>query len=80
VRAERLGPAAERFRVDELTDPPGPAVDEPVWLHEWSADGALGEPARASAEAGQRIVAAVHDRAAAYARRLLDRPLPEERR
>jgi creatinine amidohydrolase len=80
VRPEHLGRAAARYRVDELTDPPSATVDEPVWLHEWSADGALGDPARASAADGRRIVDAVHERAAAYARRLMDRPFPEEDR
>ena len=80
VRADRLERAGERYRVDELTDPPRAAVDEPVWLHEWTADGALGDPARATRTDGRRIVEAVHERATAYARRLMDRPLPKEGR
>jgi creatinine amidohydrolase len=77
VRTDRLGEAGERRSVDALTDPPRPTVDEPVWLDEWSADGALGDPAKATAEAGERIVEAVRGRAVAYARRLIDRPLPK---
>lgn len=79
VRTDQLGAAGERRSVDALTDPPAARVDEPVWLDEWSADGALGNPARADEQAGRRIVEAVHERALAFARRLADRPLPEER-
>jgi creatinine amidohydrolase len=80
VRTERLGSQGERYTVDELIDPPRGKVDESVWLHEWSSDGALGDPSLATEAAGRRIVEAVHRRAAAFARRLLARPLPEESR
>jgi creatinine amidohydrolase len=79
VRRDRLGKPGERRSVDPLTDPPRATVDEAVWLDEWSADGALGDPSRADEDAGRRIVGVVHDRVLAFARRLADRPLPEER-
>lgn len=78
VRTERIGPPAARHSVDELTDPPRATVDEPVWLHEWSDDGALGDPRRADGEAGSRVVDVVVERALGFARRLADRPLPGE--
>ncbi|MEX2627252.1 MAG: creatininase family protein [Ilumatobacteraceae bacterium] len=80
VRTDRLGPPGGRSTVDELTDPPRATVDESVWLHEWSADGALGDPSLATEAAGRRIVDSVHRRARAFARRMLERPLPEETR
>jgi creatinine amidohydrolase len=78
VRLDRLDAAGERSSVDASTDPPRATVDESVWLHEWSSDGALGDPSSASETAGQQIVDAVHRRASDFARRLADRPLPEE--
>lgn len=78
VRPDRFGPPAARRSVDPLTDPPGASVDEPVGLHEWSDDGALGEPHLATEAAGEEIVAVVMERAIAFARRLVERPLPEE--
>ena len=78
VRPDRLGAVGERRSVDELTDPPRATVDEPVWLDQWSADGALGDPRQADEAAGRRIVETVHERALGFARRLLERPLQEE--
>jgi creatinine amidohydrolase len=78
VRLDRLEAPSPRRSVDPLTDAPGATVQEPVWLHEWSEDGALGDPARADRAAGERIVEVVLDRAEAFARRLADRALPEE--
>jgi creatinine amidohydrolase len=80
VRADRLGQPGQRRSVDRLTDPPRPSVTEPVWLHEWSDDGALGDPRQADRESGERIVETVLERAVAFARRLADRPLPKEER
>ncbi len=78
VRTEKIGPPAARYSVDQLTDPPRGTVDEPVWLHEWSDDGALGDPRKADVEAGRRVVEVVVERALGFARRLAERPLPEE--
>lgn len=78
VRSERIGAPAPRHSVDELTDPPRPSVDEAVWLEQWSDDGALGDPRLATEDAGRRIVEVVTERALGFARRLADRPLPEE--
>lgn len=73
VRLERIGDPGRRFSVDPLTDPPKAVVDEPIWLDQWTEDGALGDPRRADAEAGRRIVETVLDRAEAFARRLAER-------
>lgn len=78
VRSDPIRPPGPRRSVDELTDPPRATVDEPVWLHEWSDDGALGDPQKATAEAGHRLIGAVTERALAFARRFADRPLPED--
>jgi creatinine amidohydrolase len=77
VRSEHIGAPAPTHSIDELTDPPGPLVDEAVWLEQWSEDGALGDPRLANEEAGRRIVEVATERALAFARRLADRPLPE---
>lgn len=76
VQHDRLGPPAARHSADPFTDPPRAIVDESVWLHEWSDDGALGDPRLASEEAGQKVVEVVVERALGFARRLAERPLP----
>ena len=58
---------------DVLTEPPGGSVDEPVWLHEWSDDGAVGWPDAANEEDGARIVSQVLERVVGYARRMIER-------
>lgn len=78
VRPDRIGVPAPRHSVDPLTDPPRPTVDESVWLHEWSDDGALGDPRKATDTAGRNVIETVVERALGFARRLADRPLPEE--
>lgn len=75
-----IGAPGTRHSVDELTDPPGALIDEPVWLDQWTSDGALGDPQAASEEAGRRIAEVVHERAMGFARRLIERPLPKEGR
>jgi creatinine amidohydrolase len=69
-----------RSSVDPLTDPPRATVDEPVWFHEWTTDGALGDPRMADEDAGRRLVDVVVQRAVAFAWRLAERDLPEEER
>lgn len=76
VRSDRLAGPGVRTSHDELTDPPRATVDEPVWLHEWSGDGALGSPTAASPEAGKAIVDAFLERAVGYARRMIERDPP----
>jgi creatinine amidohydrolase len=78
VYVDRIGEPGVRRSVDAFTDPPRASVHEPVWLDEWSDDGALGDPRQADEGVGQRIVEVVLERAVAFARRLADRPLPEE--
>lgn len=78
VRPDRIVAPGGRHSVDPLTDPPRATVDEPVWLHEWSDDGALGDPRKASPEAGRAVVETVVERALGYARRLAERPFPED--
>ena len=80
VYPERIGSPAARHSVDQLTDPPRAVVDESVWLHEWSDDGALGDPRSASEEAGRRVAEVVMERALGFARRLAERPLPGKER
>lgn len=75
VRTDRMGEPGERRSHDPLTDPPRATVDEPVWLHEWSSDGALADPRAASPEAGAAIVEAFLERAVGYARRMIERAL-----
>lgn len=72
VRTDRIVPGG-RYTHDELTEPPGGSVDEPVWLHEWSDDGAIGHPDRANEDVGAEIVEQVVERAVGYARRMIER-------
>src|SRR5690606_18689715 len=78
VRNDRIGAPAARHSVDPLTDPPRAGIDESIWLHEWTDDGALGDPRQASAAKGHDLIETVIDRAADFARRLAERPLPDE--
>lgn len=72
VRTDRIV-AGGRYTHDELTEPPGGGVDEPVWLHEWSDDGAIGRPDLANQEDGTEIVEQVLERVVGYARRMIER-------
>lgn len=75
VRPDAIRHEGGRYSVDALTAPPAPRADLPVWLHEWSDDGALGNPAGASAEFGEAVIDVAYDRALAFARRLADTSL-----
>ncbi|HSM44926.1 MAG TPA: creatininase family protein [Acidimicrobiia bacterium] len=77
VRRDRIV-AGGRHTHDELTEPPGGSVDEPVWLHEWSDDGAIGRPDLANEDDGAEIVGQVVERVVGYARRMIQRE-PEGR-
>jgi creatinine amidohydrolase len=77
LRADRIAeprPAAQR---DPLTDPPSARVDRPTWFHEWTENGALGDPRLASAELGEDIVETAYARALEFARRFAEEPLPQ---
>lgn len=76
VRAEKIGVPGERHSVDRLTDPPRASVDQTVLLHQWSSDGALGDPRLANAELGHAIVDAVMERTLDFSRRLMQQALP----
>lgn len=76
VRADRIGPPGARRSVDPLTDPPSPAVNQTVLLHEWSDDGALGDPRLANLADGQAISEVVAARTLEFARRFMQRELP----
>ncbi|CAN5747855.1 creatininase family protein [soil metagenome] len=77
VYPERIGSPGERHSVDPLTDPPGGTVDQTVLLHEWSEDGALGDPRLANEEDGRAIADVVAARSLEFARRFARQPLPE---
>jgi creatinine amidohydrolase len=77
VRADRIVQPRLRPALEPLTEPPSPRVDRPIWFHEWTADGALGDPRAASRELGEEIVAVAHERALEFARSFVLSPLPE---
>jgi len=76
VYADRIVAPGERRSGDPLTDPPAPRVDQAVLLHEWSDDGALGDPRLATLEDGRAIVDVVAARTLEFARRFAWQPLP----
>ena len=76
VRRDRIGEPGARYSVDPLTDPPGPAIDQTVLLHEWSDDGALGDARLANAELGRAIADAAAERTLEFARRFMRQALP----
>jgi creatinine amidohydrolase/Fe(II)-dependent formamide hydrolase-like protein len=78
LRADRIAEPTPVGHVDALTDPPGARVDRPASFEEWTANGALGDPRRASEEIGAAVVGTAYERALAFARRLADEPLPEQ--
>lgn len=78
VYADRIVPPRGRRSADPMTDPPSPLVDQTVMLHEWSEDGALGDPTLATEQDGHAIADVVAERTLAFAERFIDRPLPQE--
>jgi creatinine amidohydrolase len=78
VRPERIAEPQPTGRRDPLTDPPTPRVDRPTWFHEWTENGALGDPRLASVELGNGIVETAYARALEFARRFAEEPLPGE--
>jgi creatinine amidohydrolase len=76
VYTDRIAAPGARISADPMTDPPAGIVDQAVMLHEWSADGALGDPRLASADDGRAIVEVVAERTLEFARRFIEQPLP----
>lgn len=76
VRPELIDDPGERYSADAMTDPPSGIVDQTVMLHQWSSDGALGDPRLATAEDGGAIVDVVVERTLEFARRFMLQPLP----
>ena len=76
LRPERIGEPAWRAAPDPLTLPQRAIVDRATWLHEWSEDGALGDPRLASREFGQAVVDVAYQRAVDFARGFAKESLP----
>jgi creatinine amidohydrolase len=79
VYAERIEEPRPVGQRDALTDPPAPRVDRPRWFHEWTKNGALGDPRLASVELGEGIVETAYARALDFAQRFAEEPLPGNR-
>jgi creatinine amidohydrolase len=77
VQIDKIEPPQGRKTVDPLADPPRPKVDQTVLMHEWTRDGALGDPTRYDVEDGKAIVEVVTKRAVEFARRFASQPLPD---
>lgn len=78
VHVDRIDEPGGRSRPDPLTDPPSARADLPVWLHEWTDDGALGDPRLASRQFGQDVTSVAYERAVEFARSLaLQSPTPQ---
>jgi creatinine amidohydrolase len=78
VHADRVAEPRPAKPRDLLTDPPRALVDRPIWFHEWTENGALGDPRLASEEIGTAVVGAAYEPALAFARKLVDASLPDE--
>jgi creatinine amidohydrolase len=76
LRLERIAEPQPVGPRDPLTDPPSPRVDRPRWFHEWTENGALGDPRLASVELGEDIVETAYARALEFAHRFAQEPLP----
>lgn len=77
VHVDKIEAPKGRLSVDPLTDPPRPRVDQTVLMHQWTEDGALGDPRRYDVEDGKAIVEVVTGRAVEFARRFGNQPLPD---
>jgi creatinine amidohydrolase len=76
VYEDRVAPPRGRRSADPLTDPPGGLVDQAVWTHEWTEDGALGDPRRASRQMGEAVMEAAYRKALAFAHRFAEMAVP----
>jgi creatinine amidohydrolase len=74
--ADRISAPAGRRSADPATEPPRAVVDQAVWMDEWTADGALGDPRLASAELGNAVVDVACRRAIEFAHRFAEAPVP----
>jgi creatinine amidohydrolase len=79
LRLERITEPQPVGVRDALTDPPSPRVDRPTWFHEWTENGALGDPRLASIDLGEAIVETAYARALEFAKRFAEEQLPEDR-
>lgn len=77
LRADRIAEPRPVTHSSVLTNPPRASVDRPTWFHEWTENGALGDPRLATEEIGRAVVGAAYEPALAFARGLADEPLPE---
>ncbi|MHC9045647.1 creatininase family protein [Microbacterium saperdae] len=77
VHTDALTGPAEIAPLDGFTDSPGGRVDLPQPFSRWSANGALGDPRRASPEIGKTLVDAFLDRAVAFTEQFIDDPAKE---
>jgi creatinine amidohydrolase len=77
LHADRVAEPRPAKPSDPLTNPPGARADRPAWFHELTENGALGDPRLASEEIGLAVVAAAYEPALAFARSLVDEPLPD---
>jgi creatinine amidohydrolase len=78
LRPERIGEPGRRAAPDPLTLPQRATVDRATWLHEWSEDGALGDPRLANRDFGEAVVEVAYQRAMAFARGFAKDALPGE--
>lgn len=76
LRPERIGEPGPRATPDPLVLPQRAVVDRATWLHEWTEDGALGDPRLASEELGEAVVAVAYERALAFARSFAKESIP----
>lgn len=76
VHPELISPPGRRSSVDPFTDPGAGLVDQAVWTQEWTDDGALGDPTKATPELGEELVAIAYHRAISFARRFARQALP----
>lgn len=76
VRLDRMEPIGDRRTTSAETMPPSTVVDQPHGFRAWTADGALGTPAAASVEDGQRLLDAALTRMVAFAEKFGREPPP----
>jgi creatinine amidohydrolase len=75
TRPELIGDPAPRAAADPLTLPQRAVVDRAIWLHEWTEDGALGDPRLANPDLGQAVVDAAYRRALEFAQSFAKEPI-----
>lgn len=78
TRPELIGEPGRRAPADPLTLPQRAVVDRAIWLHEWTEDGALGDPRLANADLGEAVVEVAYRRALEFAQSFAKEPIPGE--